>query len=352
MFGTMTTRKQFATCCRNAWPTFWGWWSSTLLDLCPPALKRWIADDTDAVIVLDTSAASVFSTRNELLQKRLFADIHAHQLKHRDVTSSAKVILPSQSVLLTRFMLPAGARPKLDQIVAHEVARHSPYRADEVLYDYVDYLCADQLEVELAITTRDVIDHARNIALRLGYLPSAIGVEGDSGRLEFVFSAGGEKRRRSFGVASTMCALSLMFLLGVCSFLAYQRQERRAEIAEALDPARVEATEVLRVKANVEKLASALSSVVRWRQEPSTAKILIELTRLLPEDTWIFELNLSGNELRISGLSSQAPALVEKLSGGSLFDSPRFLSPITTQNGKDRFDLALTVKDRRGKEAE
>ena len=86
-------------------------------------------------------------------------------------------------------------------------------------------------------------------------------------------------------------------------------------------------------------------------REARAIDVLVEVTKALPDDTWVSIFELNGNELHLIGTSTSAASLIERLSAAPLFDHPRFRAAITPQaasrdKGAERFDVAVTVKGR------
>jgi general secretion pathway protein L len=73
-------------------------------------------------------------------------------------------------------------------------------------------------------------------------------------------------------------------------------------------------------------------------------ELLKELTAILPDATWVEQLEISGNEIRVRGQSPTASALLGLMEASKLFQNATFLSPITAgAAGKDRFYLSAQI---------
>jgi len=71
-----------------------------------------------------------------------------------------------------------------------------------------------------------------------------------------------------------------------------------------------------------------------------------ELTRILPDDTWITRLDIKGSELEIQGQSSSAAALIPLIESSSILQNPRFRSPVTQipRSDAERFQLSAETR--------
>jgi general secretion pathway protein L len=75
-------------------------------------------------------------------------------------------------------------------------------------------------------------------------------------------------------------------------------------------------------------------------------ELLDELTRILPDDTWITRLDIKGSELEIQGQSASAAALIPLIESSSILQNPRFRSPVTQipRSDVERFHLSAETR--------
>ncbi|MBI4459151.1 MAG: PilN domain-containing protein, partial [Acidobacteria bacterium] len=78
-------------------------------------------------------------------------------------------------------------------------------------------------------------------------------------------------------------------------------------------------------------------------------EILQELTRLLPADTWLQQLQYEGETVTLAGNAASASGVLQTLSGSPYFESPQFTSSINrTPDGQEVFRIALRLRAGRG----
>ena len=77
---------------------------------------------------------------------------------------------------------------------------------------------------------------------------------------------------------------------------------------------------------------------------PHGLEILLRITRLVPDDSWLERLELEGDALRLQGSTPAASKLLQSFEASTLFRDSRFLAPLTrvTQD-LERFSLGATV---------
>ena len=112
--------------------------------------------------------------------------------------------------------------------------------------------------------------------------------------------------------------------------------------------ARRQANQVMDLREEVQQtLASARYVLDRRLQTRPVVDVLKEVTRLLPDDTWLQQLELKVDKLQLRGESAQALGLIGRLEASPLFQEVVFLSPVVQVPGKkqERFHLSARVTE-------
>jgi Tfp pilus assembly protein PilN len=68
---------------------------------------------------------------------------------------------------------------------------------------------------------------------------------------------------------------------------------------------------------------------------------LLGLTRILPEDTWVVQLDLSRNEISIAGEASRAGDLIQLIDASPLFEKSEFAMPLQRVENREIFRLRI-----------
>lgn len=70
-----------------------------------------------------------------------------------------------------------------------------------------------------------------------------------------------------------------------------------------------------------------------------------EVTRRLPDDSYLEKLSIEGNQLVLIGLSGNAPSLVGRLEGASIWRKPALSGALQTDptTRRDRFSLTAEL---------
>ena len=79
----------------------------------------------------------------------------------------------------------------------------------------------------------------------------------------------------------------------------------------------------------------------------STSVLLNNLAQTLPDHTWLFEVELHGLEVNISGESEDAAGLLAAIDGSPDFANARFTAALTrgTQDNSERFALSFDTDE-------
>jgi Tfp pilus assembly protein PilN len=92
-------------------------------------------------------------------------------------------------------------------------------------------------------------------------------------------------------------------------------------------------------------LAQRMESLQKIRQSPNKLLILKDLTRLIPDNTWLFNLHLGKEYVNLSGMSSSASELIPLLDKSGFLKKTEFASPIVTDANKfEHFKIKAEFK--------
>jgi general secretion pathway protein L len=110
--------------------------------------------------------------------------------------------------------------------------------------------------------------------------------------------------------------------------------------------AAAEARSGAELRQNLEKMADASRFLVEKKaSDILTVELIDEISRILPDHTWITRLNLSSTELQVQGQSSASASLIAIIESSPYFEDVRFASPVVQIQGtnNDRFHIAASV---------
>ena len=342
--------------------SFWRWWSGELIELLPENLQRAIAQRQQKLYIEVDDGKLLLSLGNRVAQREIlrlaFDDTDAGDEDIPREVQQTILLLPGDKVLAKRISLPAAAEENLREVLGFEMDLHTPFHAADVYYDYTVVgrdTTRGNVTVDLVYAPRDAVDTLVDAA-------SAFGMEADivtcrrrdNANLQPVNLLPRDKRRtRRLDVKNLNLGLTaLLAVLVVAAITIPLVQKNRAlEVLEArVQAAAAEAREGAELRRDLEKMAAASQFLVEKKaSDVMIVEIIDEVSRILPDHTWIARLDLSGDELQIQGQSSASASLIRIIESSPWFENVRFASPVVQIAGteNDRVHIVATVARKR-----
>jgi general secretion pathway protein L len=326
---------------------FGAWWVSELVGCIPASVRNTIfCPEKMPVIKLADGKASVHYPKG----------VSASNSNSATGDKPALVDVQPSDVFCNQFRMPSVEKSKLRQAVLFEIERRSPMPTQNASVDF-SVLHHDPLtrtmEIEWVMAPLSVIEQGRKAAFNLGFFPVAIGVaDSKEEGLRYVFSRARQPFNFYIDKPVFACLVALGFFVASVAFILWGDLWNSKISEQSLAKLKAESAAVQTIKADVEKMGAGGARLTALAKGPDIADILRQLTEALPDDSWVFECDVTGSQLRIIGYSTSASSLVEHLASATLFDHPHFQAPITPQantpNHKplERFDIVMTVRGR------
>ena len=262
--------------------------------------------------------------------------------------SAVELRLPPTQLLERKLTLPATSREYLAPILEHRLDRLTPWRPDRVLYgfrtDAEGYgASAGSVAVTLTATSRDLVEAPLQRLGAAGLVPTAIGADAGALRLPLAVNllGGGaatpprtESRRFVSQAALAVAGVAVLAFV-VTAMLAV----RAAGDQDAATQKLAKARRLLR-SASFGNVGSREQAMLEDKQPARSTVVLINtLSSSIPADTYLKELEIHPDKLRLVGSSGNAPALIGKLEAVGL-NNVRFTSTIARDRaGRDDFEL-------------
>jgi hypothetical protein len=346
---------------RRGATAFFVWWLTEIGDMTPPVLKRAFALSTKSVVIhIAAGQATIRRYNRGVALETLHLPLDTGTSKTASIRSEAALVaLAPEVAFLGRFHLPVAAQARLREAVTIEVGRRSPFRGSDALIDYAIRGKSDDgrtLEIEWATVPARLIQDMKAAVHRLGFHALAIGIApGGKSNLDYAFTRQGSLQIFRPGLAASILALSLLLCAGSWAYAIHSRMELATKAGEEVETLKTEAEAARKEESAAEAWQTAIDFVNRRASEPDILDVLRATTEAIPWTSWVTEFNLSGNQLRLAGLSAAASGLPELLAANPLFEHVQFRAPITPENnpstgsGMDHFDIGLTVRNRHAK---
>jgi general secretion pathway protein L len=353
--------------CVDSVTRFIKWWTAELTGCLPERIRPRFAYNRKNLVVLLSGDRVTLERRNGHQD----AELGQFDLTRTDPVNLRKIIkkitrkarlhsaqvtfcLNGEQVLRRTVQLPIAAMENLREVLGFEMDRYTPFNVQETFFDFA-IVGTDptrkRVTVDLAVTTVDAVNRVFDVAKLLDMEPACIGLAAESGSKDTSFNFLPAKKLKVHGPMwrgfTTIVALGLAILLANAIYLPIKFKQDAVRLSdERLIQARAQAIKTDRLKEQFDQLLERSNFVYRQKHALSRVTELIdEVTRLLPDDTWLLQFDLKEDTLKLTGYSSKALALLEQLEASQMLSSVRFTSPVTedARLGVDRFAMTALV---------
>lgn len=343
---------------------FWRWWKGELVDLLPDSWRsRLVHNQRRIFIDLDQEALSLSLEEGETvtdLERFPFTQdnsIQQQQIKdlmlEQELLDCQRVLLLDESHLLLKdIQMPLAAEGNLAQALSFEMDRHTPFQANNV---YLDYQInsrdkeAGQLHTTLYVVPRNVLDNALQHLANAGLVPTGVDVR-LNGKPAGINLLPYEKRARIVNqkqrINYLLALVAVVLLFSVMKFSLAYREHQYEKLDSEIETVRTDANRVRSIKTQIEDASEAAGFLDNRRAEMvPTVILLAEITRILPDDTYLDRLVVGKGTVQIQGKSDNAQRLIGLINESPLLDGAAFRSGtrVDPRSQKEIFDLNASV---------
>jgi len=352
---------------------FWRWWSGELLAMAPAlagaARVPLLALEGSTLVLLEPRPADG-DDRVELAdmdQARAIAAVRTLLERAGETRARARVALAPRESLVRRVAMPAATEENLGSVLGFEMDRLTPFRAEEVHYDHRVLgrdAAAGTIDVLLAVARREIVD-ARLAQMReLGVSVQGVQVREDAPRagpaLDVLPSGqrGEREKPKERLVKQGLVAGALLLLLATLAIPVVRKNREVHAIGPALDKAAAEARATDSLIQDLDRQVADYNFLMAKKHASAPVLAYVEeVTRLLPDNTWLQQLDVKATgkarEILVSGETASASKLIEILEQSQLLQNAAPRGPVTrgTQPGTERFVIAAEARPRQPPEA-
>jgi general secretion pathway protein L len=335
------------------------WWFGELAGFVPAPLRHRIAGlRSRYVLISDDAGLSLW--RETGREREAMGRIHQRGRLGNQHPLDVVLRIPAEKVLRIVAPLPLAAERNLGQVVGFEFERLLPFRRHETYYTHrivARDKAARSLQIELTALLRSEIDGSAHAAARAGLHVTAVEIpaaaSGDAPSL-IALEKGGEAGAASRGRLVLAALTAIVLILGAAAVALpfWHAEEHLNQLTAELVTARREAELGAKLQNQIDaRLRDQHFLVDRRSHTPTVTELLDALTRLAPDDTWLTELQIVGSDIRLTGASSSATALLGLIEQSASFRNAAFRSPVVQDSrlGRERFDLGAQIAPREAK---
>ena len=367
-------------------PRFWRWWMAELKPVVPAAsrsaLQRWRMRP-----VIEFGEREAVFWRPEIVNGEIELAAMAKaplQGDPADVTAVGRaamasigadaqgnvaarpprvvVALPPRQVMRKRMVLPAAVEENLEQALSYDLDRHTPFRAEQLYFDAVVVErdpARKTITVDWVAALKTIVDGARRQVEAWGASVQAV-IPGPAStmppRLNLIPAderprAGGWRRWQVWAPLALLAAIAIAAVI----VPLVQKREYAIALNRQAEEARGQALAADAVRTQLERAQAEYNFVLAKKYAyPGTVQLLDGVTRVLPDDTWVTQLEMrtslrgkdTQRDLVVRGESANAGKLIGLLEDSKLVEQAALRSSTTKiQPGPGEiFDLGAQVK--------
>lgn len=345
---------------------FLRWWLDELATMTPGWLLQTGQDvGTSALVGVNQNEITLSQLKNGIKQEIARLPLNASEQGEartkflaeldriipglRDIT----LVLPGDRTLRKSLVLPLATEENLYQVLEFQMEQHTPFSPTQIYFGYRvtgrDFESGN-LTLEFVASPRAPLDETMKTLAELGVRVCAVVAEDmqTDGAPVNLLATGQEKilMPRLHGARIWLAGASLMLLLAALLMPVVIKREAVIQMNPWVEKGRkaAEATDVLRqqLSAKVEEYNYLLE---KKKTLPPVIMALEELSRILPDDTWVQQVDIKGKELQIQGETASSSRLISLFEQSRYFRDASFRSPLTKGQsaGTERYHLALEI---------
>ena len=345
---------------------FFRWWTRELAFLMPEKIKQILIDNQGFIIICP------IGSQLELTYRYLGKDEQIATIERADKSlvfqnlfekderlAKAKVILrlSFHDAIQKELSLPIAAKENLHQVVAYELDRYTPFKAEQV-YFAVKAMAGEnepgQLRVMMILTPRDLLDGLYNDLKAMGLSLLFVDYQGspnDLDDLDYTYNLLPEKFRQKTAslprlINWSLTTLTCLLLMLVFAMPVWFESQAVKELQLKADSLEKDAKKVKAMQSSIDAVIEETDQLIKEKKAvPDVIKILNTLSILIKDDTSLSYAQYSEGHLQIQGESPAASALLADLEESELFANARFASPVTQDrvSNLERFQITIDV---------
>lgn len=353
---------------------FWRWWRGELVAMMPAWMRRPEPDPLayDQFLLPASPAtpelrlrrqqttgepdARSFPLGGDLAAQResVLAALRGASADRKAPPPEAVVVLPAERVLRRRLTLPLAAEDNLRQVLEFQIEQLTPFTLAQVHFGH-RVVSRDPerglLQVDFCATPRTGADEALKALTAWGIaVRGLVALPGREGEAPINLLPQAQPPmppvwRRALW--PWLAALVVLLALAALALPIVIKREASIALLPWLDKARAaaEATDALRkeVEARIEERNFLPAKKL---QRPPVVADIEELSRVLPDDTWVQQLDIKGNEVQIQGETGSSARLIGLFEQSALFTNASYKASLTKGSapGTERYHLALDIR--------
>ncbi len=356
---------------RGALAAGWRWWTAELGGLVPERFAIFGRGSRVPVLAVDAQELTLVEPRlprgetrlalSSLDPARQAAAVRSLLESAGETRARARLCLDRAEALVRRVTMPAATEENLPQVLAFEMDRLTPFAADDVYFDHriVSRDVQDgTITVQIGVARRDLVDRRVERLRAWNVNVQGVVLRDEAGTPAALDLLPTEQRGERESATERMLQrglLVLVLVLAVAALLlpAWRKREAILALYPRVDRARQEAEAASRIANELEREVSNYNFLLARKHSAYPALAVIEeISRLLPDNTWVQQLDLKTvgkmREVQVTGETASSSRLIELFEQSQMLQNatPRGTVSRGSQPGTERFSIAAEVRAR------
>jgi general secretion pathway protein L len=325
--------------------SFFSWWTARITELLPASWTKSRAGAADGIVIdMDADRNISVSVRHKGRQQAVTLGGAA-----RLVTRQRVYLRPPPEVVLRKHhTVPTTPRRELDQLLRYEIARITPFTANDVFWRWDAHpKPGDKSRTDVTLTlipktsVSAALDDLRSAGIAAHFIetdwaerPRLVAIEEETG--------GSTSQLLYRGLAWTCAGLAALAL--VIPVLLQELALHATNTAiDDLQPT-VRQVEALRQGITAGGAGQEVLAGEKGRTG-DLLRILATVTRILPDDTYLTDFSLRDRQMTLGGRSAAAARLISALSADPAIRDAAFAAPVIRIEGAttDVFSIRASI---------
>jgi general secretion pathway protein L len=348
---------------------FFNWWITGLTYLLPVSIHNVINPPGDRITISVNGNRIVFRhysddspervnersclTENDDIEKTLIQEWLTEKLK---AEPEIILLVADEKVLRKTIILPQAALENLREILGYEMERQTPFSVELVYFDYLvekNGAGNDQLKVQLFASPKEHIDQMLKLLDSWNIGSNIIDVINPGINITTLNLLPAEKRKADNTKRANKLTL-LLVVIAFCLFLAVlyvpliKQNDLLSQLETEIDNSRDVVAKLKDLKLQKEALFDKTNFLISKRNDyVPVIDVLNELTRIIPDDTWLIRFSLTNGEIQLQGESAIASSMIQSIESSDILTDVKFRSPVVNNEAtqKDKFNISAKLSD-------
>jgi len=322
---------------------FLSWWSGQLADLLPQRLRRSAPTAADATVLIPLGATAQTIEAVAVGLRRNGKETSLGQFAlgasglpeiPRSPGKPAVLRLREADVLGKTIVLPLAAEREVDQALLFEMDRETPFKPDELYWNHRIEAADRQnarLLVRLVLAPKAYLAPLLDLLGQAGVAPVRAEIaDGPDAGFWLPLGDGHSVDRAASRLVKPLAACCVVLALASIVTPFVRQSAAISKLDHSLATGRAAAAEADRLHSEIARLAGSADLVEKEREKVGQPlAVLAAATRVLPDDSYLTEMQLQQRKLTMSGRSAAAARLIGAMSADNEFHNPAFAAPVT-----------------------